>query len=105
MATQRAIALRNRFINATENEFEALTFGELKVGDSFITFPDPGDNSGHGGFKVLYSQNLHFGFIYFFDIIKYITYLISRILLTSIIPFVRINENYFFQIMKILEYL
>ena len=23
----------------------------MKVGDSFITFPDPGDNSGHGGFK------------------------------------------------------
>jgi|GEM_PF-1685979 len=27
-----------------------LTFGELGVGDKFIAFPTPGDNSGHGGF-------------------------------------------------------
>lgn len=34
----------------TENE--KLTFGELKVGDKFIAFPRPGDNAGHGGYKV-----------------------------------------------------
>ncbi len=27
-----------------------LTFGELKVGDRFICWPSPGDNSGHGGY-------------------------------------------------------
>lgn len=26
-----------------------LTFGNLEIGDSFISFPLPGDNSGHGG--------------------------------------------------------
>lgn len=32
--------------------FEALTFGELKVGQKFIGLPIPGDNSGHAGFKA-----------------------------------------------------
>lgn len=27
-----------------------LTFGDLEVGDHFIGFPMPGDNSGHGGY-------------------------------------------------------
>lgn len=27
-----------------------LTFGDLQVGDFFIVFPQPGDNSGHGGY-------------------------------------------------------
>ena len=27
-----------------------LTFDDLKVGDPFIAFPVPGDNSGHGGY-------------------------------------------------------
>lgn len=31
--------------------FDTLTFGELKEGDKFISFPLPGDNNGHGGFK------------------------------------------------------
>lgn len=35
---------------------EKLTFGALKVGDHFIGFPLPGDNSGHGGY--LGAQNL-----------------------------------------------
>lgn len=30
--------------------FDVLTFGELNVGDRFIAFPSPGDNSGHGGY-------------------------------------------------------
>jgi hypothetical protein len=29
---------------------EKLTFGALAVGDHFIGFPLPGDNSGHGGY-------------------------------------------------------
>jgi len=27
-----------------------LTFGDLREGETFIAFPSPGDNSGHGGF-------------------------------------------------------
>ena len=30
---------------------DKLTFSELSVGDSFIVFPEPGDNAGHGGYK------------------------------------------------------
>jgi len=29
-----------------------LTFGELKIGERFISVPQPGDNSGHGGYKL-----------------------------------------------------
>lgn len=32
-------------------ENDKLTYGELDIGDSFIGFPLPGDNSGHGGYK------------------------------------------------------
>lgn len=28
-----------------------LTFGELQVGDKFISFPLDGDDSGHGGYR------------------------------------------------------
>ena len=28
-----------------------LTFGELEIGESFISFPVDGDDSGHGGFR------------------------------------------------------
>ena len=28
-----------------------LTFGELSVGDAFISFPWDGDDSGHGGYR------------------------------------------------------
>ncbi len=28
-----------------------LTLNDLKIGDTFICFPDDGDDSGHGGFK------------------------------------------------------
>ena len=34
---------------------EKLTFDELSVGDSFIAFPEPGDNVGHGGYKGSHS--------------------------------------------------
>lgn len=32
-------------------EREYLTFGELATSDQFISLPQPGDNSGHGGFR------------------------------------------------------
>ena len=34
-----------------KNMENKLTFGELKLGDRFISFPLDGDNSGHGGYK------------------------------------------------------
>lgn len=40
--------------NQTEmpaNYFETLTFGKLEIGQKFISFPVPGDNNNHGGFK------------------------------------------------------
>lgn len=33
-----------------DEDEKKLTFGDLKIGDFFIGFPVPGDNSGHGGF-------------------------------------------------------
>lgn len=33
-----------------DDDEKKLTFGELAVGDHFIGFPTPGDNSGHGGY-------------------------------------------------------
>jgi hypothetical protein len=33
------------------SHLDVLTFQDLKVGDRFISFPAPGDNDGHGGFK------------------------------------------------------
>lgn len=33
---------------------EKLTFEELKIGNRYISFPQPGDNKGHGGFKSPY---------------------------------------------------
>lgn len=51
MSTEKAKNLKKTFSNASEDEFEPLTFGELKVGELFIDFPLPGDNSGHGGFR------------------------------------------------------
>jgi hypothetical protein len=51
MATETAKKLKTTFSEASEEEFEPLRFGEIKVGESFIGFPLPGDNSGHGGFR------------------------------------------------------
>ncbi len=37
---------------ATQNtQSKPLTFGELKAGQKFISFPTDGDDSGHGGFR------------------------------------------------------
>ena len=51
MTSQSAKNLKQTFSEAPEEFFEPLTFGELKVGESFIGFQLPGDNAGHGGFK------------------------------------------------------
>lgn len=34
------------------NEKDILTFGELKIGQKFIAMPSPGDNAGHGGYRI-----------------------------------------------------
>lgn len=38
-------------LSAQYDRNEKLTFEDLKIGDRFIAFPLPGDNSGHGGYK------------------------------------------------------
>lgn len=38
-------------IGENKTQSKPLTFGELKIGDSFIGFPTDGDDSGHGGFR------------------------------------------------------
>ena len=41
---------RNFRLQPDEN-YDVLSFGELEIGDKFISLPLPGDNNGHGGFK------------------------------------------------------
>jgi hypothetical protein len=43
--------VNRNFYNAHIDCYDTLDFGELAVGDKFIFFPQPGDNSGHGGFR------------------------------------------------------
>ena len=51
MASAAACTLRKSFVDESDEAFEPLTFGELAVGEHFIWFPSPGDNTGHGGFR------------------------------------------------------
>jgi len=51
MASPSAKRIREGFLQATDDECEPLTFGELPVGARFISVPSPGDNSGHGGLR------------------------------------------------------
>ena len=56
MPKKSAINLKNEWLKMQWMKmpaefFETLTFGELKVGQKFISLPSPGDNHGHGGFK------------------------------------------------------
>jgi hypothetical protein len=51
MASQAASRLKARLMDNPDECFEPLTFGELKVGQKFVSFPLPGDNHGHGGFR------------------------------------------------------
>lgn len=51
MASGIASRLKKEWTEMPVECFEPLTFGELKVGQRFISLPQPGDNSGHGGLK------------------------------------------------------
>lgn len=51
MASKRAKKLKEEFYTMSDEDFEPLTFKELSNGESFITLPMPGDNSGHGGLR------------------------------------------------------
>ncbi len=46
-----ATQLKREWMGMPDKFFEPLTFGELAVGDKFISLPEPGDNDGHGGFR------------------------------------------------------
>jgi hypothetical protein len=50
MTSEIVSRLKNGLMRISDDS-EVLTFGELKVGQFFIGFPLPGDNSGHGGFR------------------------------------------------------
>ncbi|MDP3793008.1 MAG: hypothetical protein Q8Q89_04770 [bacterium] len=41
--------VRRQWIEAMDIHCEPLTFDDLEAGERFISFPLPGDNSGHGG--------------------------------------------------------
>lgn len=43
--------LKKNWMDMPVQFFEYLTFGELKIGQKFISLPVPGDNDGHGGFR------------------------------------------------------
>lgn len=46
------VSLKKGWMELPEECFQTLKFGELKVGDKFISLPLPGDNHGHGGFRI-----------------------------------------------------
>ena len=43
--------VKKRWTSTVSEMFDKLTFRELKEGNRFISFPLPGDNRGHGGFR------------------------------------------------------
>ncbi|MDO8571987.1 MAG: hypothetical protein Q7R79_04880 [bacterium] len=51
MASELASRLKADWMELSDEYFEPLTFGELKIGEKFIIFPLPGDNIGHGGLR------------------------------------------------------
>jgi len=54
-ASESARTLKERFVEKPAELFECLTFGELEAGDKFIALPIPGDNEGHGGFRIAHN--------------------------------------------------
>ncbi|MFA7298058.1 MAG: hypothetical protein WC010_00205 [Candidatus Absconditabacterales bacterium] len=54
VASEKAIELKRNLMHMPTEDYEYLTFGELAIGNLFIYFPSPGDNSGHGGFKKIH---------------------------------------------------
>jgi hypothetical protein len=51
MASEETARFLASWMEMPADFFETLTFGELEVGQRFISLPQPGDNSGHGGFR------------------------------------------------------
>ena len=43
--------LKEDFSSQPEEFYKILTFGDLNVGDRYVSLPVPGDNGGHGGFR------------------------------------------------------
>jgi len=43
--------MKDKHVKALRDKGQTkLTFADLDAGDKFITFPDDGDNAGHGGY-------------------------------------------------------
>ncbi len=51
MATKEASRLKAEWTDMPDEWFQPLTFGELRIGEKFISLPFPGDNYGYGGFR------------------------------------------------------
>jgi len=51
MRTRTNTRLKKHKNMSKNKDNEKLTFGELLIGDKFISVPVPGDNAGHGGYK------------------------------------------------------
>ncbi len=51
MASEKALGLKAKWMEMPEEFFETLSFWELEVEQRFISLPQPGDNTGHGGFR------------------------------------------------------
>lgn len=51
MRSDTGARTKREWLGMSDACFETLTFGELQVGQRFISLPIPGDNHGHGGFK------------------------------------------------------
>ncbi len=47
----RARELKEKWMVMPDVYFATKTFGELWIGQKFISLPIPGDNNGHGGFR------------------------------------------------------
>jgi len=45
----------SKLVKMPRSFYDALTFGELEIGDKFIRLPVPGDNAGNGGFRIWYN--------------------------------------------------
>lgn len=54
LGLRRATELHKHWSEISDDSFEVLTFRDLEVGDEFIGLPRPGDNDGHGGFKIIH---------------------------------------------------
>lgn len=51
MGSKSATGLKADWVELPAECFKTINFGELKVGQKFISLPHPGDNHGHGGLR------------------------------------------------------